>query len=613
MTRFSAVSEDLRPFLPVAPRVLSRESGQNLQLVDLLEPLIASGRQLVVRLVGDGKTTAIRYIERHVPSGCIAVEDADIPRQEHDGCPIVLTSELQRPCDVEMQLSGWGDDERIEYLLKNHPSMCNSVMSRLQHSGSSWGSRSPFLWRAVLDCMAQNPDVVSDKEAIWMIFAEYRNQKRLRDLLDRLIDKPPQAAIATLKKEKLLVDLLRMLAIAQVLQLMVARRMLEGIQRRDGSVLNRSWLLPPIVRELGCQVGNDRSVLITLERWSRKRLRASFAASILNAADPHWRPRFRTRVDLSGAELPRAQWAECRLRKVILSNTNLANANLQGSDLRRAGLAHANLNGAEMDAAQMDEVSAYFADFTSAKLNHVHGHGARCYGAKFIGADLSGAEFHAVNFRDADFSQASLAAGDFLKSDFCGAIFEQANLRDASLRAADLSKVDFRTAELQGADFEIALLTRANMEDLDLTGCRFVSAFLVNALLTGSHATGTNFAAASFGGAGLAEIEWQDCDLRRADFSNVAFHLGSTRSGLVGSPYPSHGSRTGFYTDDFDDLHYKQPETIRKAALVNCDLRGAKVHDADFYLVDLRGSRFSADQQRHFAACGAILDRKTNS
>jgi uncharacterized protein YjbI with pentapeptide repeats len=51
----------------------------------------------------------------------------------------------------------------------------------------------------------------------------------------------------------------------------------------------------------------------------------------------------------------------------------------------------------------------------------------------------------------------------------------------------------------------------------------------------------------------------------------------------------------------------KSPEEIRKANLKGADLRGAKIEGVDFYLVDLRGARFSRQQGEHFRRCGAIL------
>jgi uncharacterized protein YjbI with pentapeptide repeats len=115
------------------------------------------------------------------------------------------------------------------------------------------------------------------------------------------------------------------------------------------------------------------------------------------------------------------------------------------------------------------------------------------------------------------------------------------------------------------------------------------------------------FRGADLSGTGLAEIEWERADLRDADLRKCTFHMGSSRSGLVDSPLACEGSRTGFYTDEFHEQDFMSPEEIRKANLCGANLRGAKVDGVDFYLVDLRGAKYTIDQERHFQECGAIL------
>jgi uncharacterized protein YjbI with pentapeptide repeats len=78
----------------------------------------------------------------------------------------------------------------------------------------------------------------------------------------------------------------------------------------------------------------------------------------------------------------------------------------------------------------------------------------------------------------------------------------------------------------------------------------------------------------------------------------------------VFSPYACEGSRTGFYTDEFNEQEFKSPEEIRKANLCGADLRGASIKDVDFYLVDLRDARYTSDQEEHFRRCGAILEAR---
>jgi uncharacterized protein YjbI with pentapeptide repeats len=118
---------------------------------------------------------------------------------------------------------------------------------------------------------------------------------------------------------------------------------------------------------------------------------------------------------------------------------------------------------------------------------------------------------------------------------------------------------------------------------------------------------GADFRCAQLAGAALADIDWEGADLRDADLRRCSFHLGSSRSGLVGSPIAGHGSKTGFYTNDSDEQSYKSPEEIRKANLRGADLRGARIENTDFYLVDLRDAKYDPSQAEHFRRCDAIL------
>jgi uncharacterized protein YjbI with pentapeptide repeats len=118
----------------------------------------------------------------------------------------------------------------------------------------------------------------------------------------------------------------------------------------------------------------------------------------------------------------------------------------------------------------------------------------------------------------------------------------------------------------------------------------------------------SSFEGATLESAGLADVDWEGADLRRVNLKHASFHMGSSRSGLVFHAAPMEGSRTGFYSDEFLHAGFKAPEEVRKANLCRADLRGAQILDTDFYLVDLRGAQYDAEQGLHLRRCGAILD-----
>jgi uncharacterized protein YjbI with pentapeptide repeats len=164
-----------------------------------------------------------------------------------------------------------------------------------------------------------------------------------------------------------------------------------------------------------------------------------------------------------------------------------------------------------------------------------------------------------------------------------------------------------RQANIGGATFCFARLRECDLEDMELPAADFHYAGLDGALLASTRMPRANFSHARLYGARLADIDWEGADLTFADLRECTFHFGSSRSGLVGSPIASEGSRTGFYGDEYDQQTFRPPEEIRKANLCKADLTGAQLADTDFYLVDLRGAKYTADQFEHLRRCGAIL------
>ncbi len=332
-------------------------------------------------------------------------------------------------------------------------------------------------------------------------------------------------------------------------------------------------------------------------------------ASLLHALRFGWKPNWPP-PRLAGAYLEEAAWAEINLAGANMRDADLAGANLRGSRLDRANLEDANLIGAHLDGSSMPGAALNKADLSRASLPHVYAERSRFESARLVGASLIRAKLERAILVDADLSDtrlsgASLVGADLRSAKLEGADFSEADLSGAILKGLTLSGAQFTSTRFTGAD-----LTRCNLEGMVLPGAVFADAELRDALLTGSHMPGADFRGARLRAAGLAEVEWEGVDLRGADLREAAFHLGSSRSGLVGSPIACEGSRTGFYTDDWSEQDFKSPEEIRKANLCGADLRGARIDDVDFYLVDLRGAHLDPEQIPHIRRCGAILEAK---
>ena len=337
----------------------------------------------------------------------------------------------------------------------------------------------------------------------------------------------------------------------------LTRALPEAVIVEAGRALSQSAKLPKL-RSWLCEL---------MKRWPACQ---PMAASILYAAtDGDWKPGRGIR------KLSYAFLADATLPEAVFPDTNvlgckLARANLTGANLERVKAHDATFSRAVLAHAQLTGMKASRADFTGADLSGATARNARLVAATLRNAYLRNGKFRGINLRGAD---------------LCNAHFCDADLREAELLHA----------EIEGADF-----TGADLRDALLTGLVL--------LMTGSVLPGADLRGALLQSAGLADVRWEGADLRDADFTACSFHLGSSRSGLVDSPIACEGSKTGFYTDDYEDLHFRRPSQIRKADLRQADLRGARVSEADFYLVDLRGALFDDDQRAHFRRCGAILD-----
>ncbi len=607
----------------VRPRVHSPGSGELLLLEDEVRPWVeASAGQGGVAILGppsSGKTTALRHLAAVLPSREFLLFDdepdlAQISPLMKDHLVIFTSAgELPRDFCPGYRLAGWTRDDWIEYLLAAHKDRCASVLDRIWPADRSLLKGNPELWSIVLEELAADESLTDGRHAL------------LRHLDDRIADPGERQRLAMACITALVgprkregqhwlflegqTDEKRKVLRHMELQVVIAAKQISShlSKGRHGDYLFHLWPRNLVEMTASFLVGVDRA-RNHLEKTFARRIEAqAMAASLFHALDRGWRPNPDRILQLNGAYLDGAAWAGISLPESQFFGADLTAAELNEADLRSANFNQAGLFQASLRGAKLTQSLAKKADFRQADLT-----GIQAYQARWEEADLSEANCEKAVFRETRLQGANLSGGNFRSAQFIGAELEGANVEDANFsgvdfRSANLAGLCLRSANLTGASFQEANLARCDLEYVQLPQANFQDARLVNALLTGTIMPGANFRNANLRKTGLADIEWEHADLRGADLRGASFHLGSSRSGLVNSFIAGEGSRTGFYTDDFEEQHFKAPEEIRKANLCGADLRGARLDDVDFYLVDLRGAQFDPEMEAHFRQCGAIL------
>jgi uncharacterized protein YjbI with pentapeptide repeats len=600
------------------------DTHETLLLEDLIHSIAAKVNCGVIELVGErrtGKTTALSHLASLALSDRLRLLDdarpMDVRLNAANHLVVYTARHSLGLTDLRYELAPWCRDDLIEYLLSTHPDRCASVMARATVDNIAvLLEGKPELYCIVAEQMAASEAVPDIRTALRQgIAARAGDRQTLEDarfysaavlLGEHLL---AQGREREMRDRGVCSELFDLLANRWVQILLAADQVVSVLKENVEYPFSTSQLPSAPVAEAARLATDDPEVLVRLRQLvdSGKTQFVPMAASVLRLADPAWRPNRNRCTHLAGALLSKSPWQGIDLHRVNLNRVDLRCSDLRGANLEKSQLQKAKLRESNLAGARMMGVRALDADFCSANLTGAFLTNGRFSGARFVRSLLNEASAANADFRRANLECASLCAANLTRCDFRDASLESADLRNSDLRNANLSEQILRQALLRGANLASSDLSRCDLEFVELPGACFRDADLTNAWLTGSVIREADFRNAQLRYAGLADIDWERADLRGADLRGCAFHLGSSRSGLVGSPYPCHGSRTGFYTDDYGDQTYKAPEEIRKANLCGADLRGALIADVDFYLVDLRGAKYDPEQALHFRRCDAIL------
>ncbi len=604
---------------PVVPRGIAPASGESLPLTDIVSSQL-DGSIRTIRITGRGKSTALA----HLAAEFFGHKDIDILDEETPSNPpsyfltVFACRDPEREPDITVHLCEWNNDDVIEYLMAKHPSQCRSVMARLSKSDDLWlGCGAPEVLTPVLDLMIANDELLSFEEALVSHFRSldiHENDLRTVETYIRktLLDEEKATEKLAELWPKVDRSTLKLLGHRPVRFTLAKGPLIEQLKRREvPTLLTSPWPLD-FIELVAKEIILDSEISDFLGKLVShpKSQASSNSASILFANDKNWRPNSGRTLQLDYAHLANSKWEGMVAADASLIATRLTGADLKRVNFRKANLFQADLSNADLTSANLFKVNATRTNFSGSKLRMVNAEEASFRLSNMEGVDASHGEFVYSNFdsaflKRADFSNANLKSTILLDANLVGTDFTGANLMEA-----DMDRLDLRSSILDGASLKRASLNRCDFEGMILKNVVLDRGRLNSAFMTASEFRDVSMRGCHFNNAKLADVDWEGCDLRDCKFGNTHFHMGSTRCGLVESSYPSHGTRTGFYTDDFDEQHFKSPEEIRKANLRFCDLRGADVFDSDFYLVDLRGARYDQRQHEHFARCKAILTDK---
>ncbi len=611
----------------VSPRVFSNDSGDKVLLADQIDLIMSSRDHAVIRISGVGKSTAIKFLQDLYGQRPDLIFDDDGTRLEISEIRAfeITTREIVK-ADVVLPLAGWDKDDVIEYLLARNPTACKSVLSRIEDSSFQFCDGSPEVWSYILDQMLAGEtgktlgemgfdllrsnieNACDNKKRETPNAAKSLNGSAVRAVLfDLLMNRPLKDVLSTTSEFIAGGKAIRLLQHQEIRDQLIGKEMAKRLHNLDESAL--SLQLPPKALSICARrIENSAPVMTLVRKTCAKSYSVGGAASLLLACDPNWKPANLSKCSFAKAHLDGARWNGSRLLEC-----NLNMASFRNSQFREANLRQSNLNGADFADSDLTGAVLY-------KVNANHGSFSNCI---LTGVITNEAVWRHALLRNANLDEATLTSGDFDHAILIDASFVRSDLRRATFCMAILERTDFSFANCMGADFSQcdlrstiffetncvhARFDESNLEDTDLLSIDLGNAYCRKALFSGSRMRGANLQKAQLNGARMAEIDWEACNLSGADLRNCDFHYGSTRCGLVDSPYPSHGTRTGFYTDDYDDRHFRKPEEIRKANLRGCDLRDAKIEGTDFYLVDLRDAKLDKSQRKKLAASGAILD-----
>lgn len=233
-------------------------------------------------------------------------------------------------------------------------------------------------------------------------------------------------------------------------------------------------------------------------------------------------------ANLRGANLDYTIFAQAK----IDSKTNLNSKSRKVWEIVNQKTTDKNFSGIDLSYANLFRADLSNSDLSGAKLNHTNFSHANLRDAFLHKADLTGANLSQADLTNAYFSHANLTKAYLGGASCCGTYLKDAELKYANLKTAkistktmidskwysvwevvnqgaakkNLSGVDLSNANLQGVNFEEANLTNANLS---------------NSILRQSNLDGANLTNTNLGGANICGVDLDRANLTKTKLKAV--------------------------------------------------------------------------------------------
>ncbi|MGL1932064.1 MAG: pentapeptide repeat-containing protein [Desulfotalea sp.] len=288
-------------------------------------------------------------------------------------------------------------------------------------------------------------------------------------------------------------------------------------------------------------------------------------------------------VDLSELDLTGIDLSRCQLKKTSFQNSKLDNAKFE-----QAMGGEINFSGASLKGSLFERAILADANFENCDLSEMNGNNASFKGGNFSGACLANACLEMAILNEINFTKANCAgvtihmcmvSGKADKANFANAKISKCIFKDVSLSESDFSNATINETQFNGGGGEGINFYAADLTKMyTARNAIFEKSNFNRAVMNYATLREGSFSGSTFNKGDLENCMFENSKLTKCDFVNCyAKGASFTKCNLEGSVMRACNIMMG---------------GMKKARLVDVDLRGSNLFAVDFYKVVLGNTRF---------------------